>query len=65
MGLGWQLWLSPRPHRTETPLEPQFLAPGGAALFEFITGDDGHMVVKETHYKDHPAVREGLTGPPL
>jgi hypothetical protein len=63
---GWQLWLSPRPlRRTETPIEPRMLAPGDTALFEFLYEDDGRFIVRERHYADNKAVRDGLSGPPL
>ncbi|KAH7383959.1 hypothetical protein BKA66DRAFT_463180 [Pyrenochaeta sp. MPI-SDFR-AT-0127] len=62
----WQLWLSPRPlRRTKTPVERRMMAPEDAALFEYIYQDDGRLVVKETHYADSLAVREGRSGPPL
>ena len=61
----WQLWLSPRPTRTETPAEGRMLAPEDSALFEYLYQDDGRLVVKETHYADNKAVQEGRSGPPL
>ncbi|KAI1817437.1 hypothetical protein GGS20DRAFT_533212, partial [Poronia punctata] len=62
----WQRWLSPRPlRRTETPVEPRLLSPSGAALFEFVTREDGRMVVRETHYANNKAVQNGLSGPKL
>ncbi|KAK6957467.1 hypothetical protein Daesc_000253 [Daldinia eschscholtzii] len=66
MVYGWQLWLSPRPlKRTDTPLESRMLSPNDAALYEFLYDDDGRFVVKETHYAENKAVRDGLSGPPL
>jgi hypothetical protein len=66
MARGWQLWLSPRPvQRTETPVETRMLSPNDAALYEYIYEDDGRFVVKETHYANNTAVREGRSGPPL
>ncbi|KAG4217914.1 hypothetical protein PC116_g33606 [Phytophthora cactorum] len=66
MVYGWQLWLSPRPlRRTDTPLESRMLSPNDAALYEFLYDDDGRFVVKETHYAENKAVRDGLSGPPL
>ncbi|KAI1119039.1 hypothetical protein F5Y14DRAFT_396263 [Nemania sp. NC0429] len=62
----WQLWLSPRPlRRTETPAEGRVLSPFGAALYEFFTREDGHMIVKETHYANNKVVQNGQSGPPL
>ncbi|KAJ4304907.1 hypothetical protein N0V90_000435 [Kalmusia sp. IMI 367209] len=62
----WQLWLSPRPvRRTETPIEPRQLSPNNAALYEYTYEDDGRLIVKETHYENNTAVREGRSGPPL
>ncbi|OTB10570.1 hypothetical protein K445DRAFT_27518 [Daldinia sp. EC12] len=66
MVYGWQLWLSPRPlRRTDTPLESHMLSPNDAALYEFLHDDDGRFVVKETHYAENKAVRDGMSGPPL
>ncbi|KAI1771738.1 hypothetical protein F4818DRAFT_428908 [Hypoxylon cercidicola] len=66
MVYGWQLRLSPRPpSRTETPIEPRLLSPCDAALFEFISGDDGRMIVRETHYADNKFVQDGLSGPKI
>ncbi|KAI1198788.1 hypothetical protein F5X97DRAFT_333103 [Nemania serpens] len=63
---GWQLWLSPRPaFRTLTPAEPRLLSTHDAALYEFIYNDDHDLIVRETHYVNNPAVRAGLSGPPL
>ncbi|KAI1660863.1 hypothetical protein F4813DRAFT_348612 [Daldinia decipiens] len=66
MALGWQLWLSPRPlRRTDTPLGPRMLSPNDAALYEFFYNDEGHLIVRETHYAENQVVRDGLSGPPL
>ncbi|PHH80588.1 hypothetical protein CDD80_847 [Ophiocordyceps camponoti-rufipedis] len=62
----WQLWLSPRPtRRTSTTSETSLLAAHDAALFEFLTDEDGRWVVQETHYMNNKVVRDGLSGPPL
>ncbi|KAI0875432.1 hypothetical protein GGS24DRAFT_455177 [Hypoxylon argillaceum] len=66
MARGWQLWLSTRPQRrTETTVEPRVLSPGDAALYEFLTRDEGGLLVKETHFANNELVRKGLSGPPL
>ena len=62
----WQLWLSPRPvKRTETPVKARMPYLEDAALFEYVYEDDVLLVVKETHYAEKIAVREGRSGPPL
>ncbi|KAI1356620.1 hypothetical protein F5Y01DRAFT_267882 [Xylaria sp. FL0043] len=62
----WQLWLSPRPvKRTPISSEPRIVQAHDAALFEFLTEDNGRWVVRETHYFDNKVVRDGLSGPPL
>ena len=38
---------------------------GDAALYEFNYEENGRFVVRETHYADNPAVKAGLSGPPL
>ncbi|KAF2177778.1 hypothetical protein K469DRAFT_719540 [Zopfia rhizophila CBS 207.26] len=61
-----QLWLSPRPvRRTNIADKAQILSAGDAALFEFLTAEDGRWFVRETHYIDNPLVKAGLSGPPL
>ncbi|KAI8965607.1 hypothetical protein F5Y11DRAFT_311791 [Daldinia sp. FL1419] len=65
MARSWQLWLSPRPRRTDTPLGPRMLAVSDAALYEFLYDEDGNLTVKETHYAENQAARDGLSGPPL
>ncbi|KAI1470388.1 uncharacterized protein F4812DRAFT_417335 [Daldinia caldariorum] len=66
MVYGWQLWLSPRPsRRTDTPRESRMLSPNDAALYEFLYDEDGRYAVRETHYADNKAVRDGISGPPL
>jgi len=61
----WQLWLSPRPQRTETPAEGQMFGPEDSIKFDYTYHDDGRFVVKETHYANSEAVRAGRSGPPL
>jgi len=65
MARGWQLWLSPRPNRTNTSQESKIMQAGDTALFEFLKEDDGRWVVQETHYLSNEQVRKGLSGPPL
>ena len=66
MARGWQHWLSPRPlRRTATTSESRILAAHDAALFEFSKEEEGHWMVRETHYIDNKIVRDGLSGPPL
>lgn len=61
-----QSWLSPRPEcRTNTADEAEISSAGDAALFEFLTAEDGRWIAKETHYIDNPIVKAGLSGPPL
>ncbi|KAK0622038.1 hypothetical protein B0T17DRAFT_618402 [Bombardia bombarda] len=65
MAKKWQLWLSPRPSRTQTPAGPRILSPHDAAMYEFNYEPNGGLVVTETHYADNPVVRAGKSGPPL
>ncbi|USP79029.1 hypothetical protein yc1106_06303 [Curvularia clavata] len=62
----WQQWLSRRPlQRTPNNTKPSFLHLGNAALYEPLSKPDGQWYARETHYKDHPLVSAGLSGPPL
>ncbi|KAL7898969.1 hypothetical protein HDV63DRAFT_379274 [Trichoderma sp. SZMC 28014] len=61
----WQLWLSPRPQRSEIATDLTVYSNDDAALFEFLIEPDGRWVVKETHYINNPLVKKGLSGPPL
>lgn len=61
----WQLWLSPRPQRSEIATDLTVYSNNDAALFEFLIEPDGRWVVQETHYINNPLVKNGLSGPPL
>ncbi|KAI3324039.1 hypothetical protein HD806DRAFT_58928 [Xylariaceae sp. AK1471] len=62
----WQLWLSSRPaHRTNIATQTKFTTAGNAAVYDFLTEDDGSWGVRETHYMDSSITRAGLSGPPL
>jgi hypothetical protein len=62
----WQLWLWSRPlQRRVTSSERHILGPHSAALYEFLTDDNGRWTIRETLYINNKIVREGLSGPPL
>ena len=62
----WQLWLSPRPpRRTANTSQQSFVTSGSAALYETVSKPGGLWAIKETHYKENPVVKAGLSGPPL
>ncbi|KAL7931837.1 hypothetical protein V8C35DRAFT_329204 [Trichoderma chlorosporum] len=61
----WQLWLSPRPQRSEIASSSHIYSNDNAARFEFLEEDDGRWIVKETHYINNPLVKDGFSGPPL
>ena len=62
----WQLVLSPRPRRrTVNTSQESFVTSGGAALYETVSKPGGLWAMKETHYIENPAVKAGLSGPPL
>ncbi|KAI0547910.1 hypothetical protein F4679DRAFT_552545, partial [Xylaria curta] len=62
----WQLWLSPRPlHRTNIASKSTFATAQNAALYEFLDEGQGRWGVRETHNRENPLVRAGLSGPPL
>nr|A0A1J0HSL4.1 RecName: Full=Oxidoreductase iacF; AltName: Full=Iso-A82775C biosynthesis cluster protein F [Pestalotiopsis fici W106-1]APC57598.1 putative cupin [Pestalotiopsis fici] len=62
----WQQWLSPRPQkRTKNTSQVAFYTSENAALYEPLSKPDGNWYVRETHFRENPNVRAGLTGPPL